>query len=87
VIFLLISIIKVIFNVYTFLVLARVVMSWATPRQSSFIFRFIYDLTEPALALCRRLLPNALTSPMDFSPVVLIIVLQLVETLLIRAIL
>ncbi|MDN5345291.1 MAG: YggT family protein, partial [Clostridia bacterium] len=50
------------------------------------IMRFIYEITEPVLAPFRRLMPRT-SIPIDFSPLIAVLVLQLVERLLISFIL
>jgi YggT family protein len=56
-------------------VLGRVLYSWINPRFEGLIGRFLYDTTEPLLAPIRRILPK--TGMIDFSPLVLLIVVGL----------
>ncbi|HEX2582136.1 MAG TPA: YggT family protein [Dongiaceae bacterium] len=73
---------------YTLILLVFVVLSWLISlrivNMSSPIVRSVYDfswrLTDPALRPIRRLLPNL--GGIDISPVVLILLLQLVQNLL-----
>jgi uncharacterized protein YggT (Ycf19 family) len=46
------------------------------------IQRFLYDVTEPYLRIFRRLLPS--TGAFDFSPIIAVIVLWVIEQVLIR---
>lgn len=46
--------------------------------------RFIYDMTEPVLGFFRRLVPVRSGFPLDFSPILAIIALQLLETAVVR---
>ena len=62
-------------------ILGRVLMSWVNPRMEGALGRFLYDTTEPLLAPIRRILPS--TGMMDFSPLVLLIVLGIVMRLLV----
>ena len=65
----------------TFILLARVLMSWVDPTFRGPVGRFLYETTEPLLAPIRRILPT--TGMMDFSPLVLLIVLGIVMRLLV----
>jgi len=51
------------------------------------VTRFIYEVTEPVLGLFRRLLPPRPSFPIDFSPILAFIVLQLLENIVTRIIL
>lgn len=55
------------------LILARVLLSWVNPRFEGTFGRFVYETTEPLLAPIRRVLPQ--TGMIDFSPLILLIVL------------
>jgi YggT family protein len=59
---------------YSFVILARVLMSWVQIDPYSPLARTIYDLTEPVLAPVRNLLPPA--GGLDFSPIIVLILLQ-----------
>jgi YggT family protein len=70
------------FNIYAFLIVARCVASWfPIPRLHS-VYQFLYDMTEPVLAPFRRV--NRMISyqlPIDLSPWLAILALQLVQSL------
>lgn len=59
---------------YSFVILARVLMSWVNIDPYSPLARIIFNLTEPLLAPVRRLLPP--TMGMDFSPIIVMVLLQ-----------
>lgn len=63
-------------QMYTFVILARVLMSWVNVDPNSQLGQVIYDLTEPVMAPVRNLLPPA--GGLDFSPIIVIILLQVV---------
>ena len=73
---------KIAFEVYNWLIIIRVFLSWIPHDPRKPIFRFLYEITEPVLAPFRRLI--GLRTAIDFSPVIAIIVLQLVESVIIR---
>ncbi|HEY7598423.1 MAG TPA: YggT family protein [Candidatus Limnocylindrales bacterium] len=62
------------------LIIGRVLLSWVNPRMDGPIARFLFETTEPLLAPIRRFLPP--TGMMDFSPLVLMLVLGVVVRLL-----
>jgi YggT family protein len=62
------------------LILGRVLFSWINPRFEGPIARFLYETTEPLLGPIRRLLPQ--TGMIDFSPLVLLLLLGMLTRLL-----
>ena len=81
----LVSVIHTVFRVYYFLIIVRVVMSWIRVGDNA-VTRFVYEMTEPVLGLFRRLIPPRPSFPLDLSPILAYVVLQLIESLLIRLI-
>ena len=75
------AIISVFVQLYSLVILARVLMSWINVDPYSPVGRVIVDLTEPVLAPVRNLLPP--TAGLDFSPIIVIVLLQFVGQLLI----
>jgi YggT family protein len=73
--------IELIIQLYSFIVLARVLMSWVNIDPYSPLARAIYNLTEPVLAPVRNILPPA--AGLDFSPIVVILLLQVVGQILV----
>ncbi len=79
-----IGVIRFVFELYSIILLARVLLSWIQVDPRNQLVQIIYQLTEPLLAPIRRVLPQ--TGGMDFSPIVafigLIVVEQIIITLL-----
>jgi YggT family protein len=75
------NVILIFIQFYTLIVLARVLMSWIQVDPYSQPARTIIDLTEPVLKPIRDLLPP--TAGLDFSPVIAIILLQIIGQILI----
>jgi len=71
------QVVQTLFDVYSFILLARVLTSWFQVDPYNPAIRILYQLTEPLLAPIRRLLPQ--TGMMDFSPIVAFVVIRLVE--------
>lgn len=61
-----------------FVVLGRVLISWVDPAGSGRISRILIDMSEPLLGPVRRILPS--TAGIDFSPIVVMILLQLLRS-------
>ena len=74
------SIIGLLIELYSFVILARVLMSWVNVDPYSPLARVIYDLTEPVLAPVRNLLPPA--AGLDFSPIIVLVLLQILGSML-----
>ncbi len=77
----LIPYIRIAFEVLDWLIIIRVLLSWIPHDPYNPIFRFIYEITEPVLAPFRRLLGRRMM--VDFSPILAIFAIQLVEMLVI----
>ena len=71
-----IGIISTLCNVLTILILLRVIVSWYLPRPTNILVVILYRLTEPILAPLRRIIPRV--GMFDFSPVVAIILIQVI---------
>jgi len=67
-------------EVLTLLILVRVVVSWVSPGQTNTLTNILYQVTEPILGPLRRIIPRV--SMLDFSPLIAVILLQVIATLL-----
>ncbi|HEY8807750.1 MAG TPA: YggT family protein [Candidatus Limnocylindria bacterium] len=74
--------INVLFLGLTIVIFGRVILSWMPSRLPWGLNDFIFSVTEPILAPIRRALPAA--AGMDFSPLIALVLLQLIEQLLLR---
>ncbi|HMM26817.1 MAG: YggT family protein [Chloroflexota bacterium] len=70
------ALLGLIIYLYSFVILARVLMSWVQVDPNSPLARTLIDLTEPVLAPIRNLLPP--TAGLDFSPIIAIVLLQVI---------
>ena len=69
-------------QIYSLIILVRVLMSWVNvDPYNSPLARTIIDITEPVLQPIRNMLPP--TGGIDFSPVIAIILLQVLGQFLI----
>jgi YggT family protein len=74
--------INVLFLGLTLVIFGRVILSWVPTHLPWGLNDFIFSVTEPILGPIRRSLPMA--AGMDFSPLIALVLLQLVEQLLLR---
>jgi len=86
--YLLISVAKVLqllINIYTFIIAGVVIVSWVGADPYNPIVRFLRQATEPVFGRVRRLLPQALfRTGLDFTPMIVLILLILVENVLVN---
>lgn len=79
-----VSFIQILFNVLLFAILGRVLISWIDPMANMRITQILHEITEPILAPIRSVLPTI--GMFDFSPIVAMLLLQLLQSLILRAI-
>lgn len=70
-------VVQVLFQLLYWAILIRVLLSWFVQDHSHPLVRILDDITEPILAPIRRALPRG--GMIDFSPIVALIAIQLVE--------
>lgn len=77
-----------IIKIYTWVVIARVFISWVSASPYNPIVRTIYLLTEPPLKKIRRFIPYLPVGAgyIDLSPLVLILLLQFLEYFAVKTI-
>ncbi len=67
----------------TIAVVGRALMSFISPQGSDPVSAVLIQITEPILAPIRQFLPEG---PLDFSPIIAIIVLQLIGSVVLRVV-
>jgi YggT family protein len=66
-------------NIYMWIVIIRVLISWINPDPYNPIVQFLRGVTDPAIDAVRRIVPGFLWSTgLDFTPLILIILIQVV---------
>jgi YggT family protein len=69
--------------VFELILLARILLSWfPNVDRSNPLIQFLYDITEPVLRPIRDFLPP--TGMMDFSPLVVFLIIQVLMQVLSR---
>ena len=75
------NLLKTVIYVHMFIIIIQIVISWVNPGAYNPITVIMYQLSEPVLKPARRLIPPA--GGFDFSPMIAIIVMQLMIILLV----
>ncbi|MCF7912166.1 MAG: YggT family protein [Candidatus Cloacimonetes bacterium] len=67
-------------DIYTFAIIIRAILSWFSLSPNNGIYRFLISITEPFLRQIRRYLPR---STVDFSPIIAIILLSILQRIIV----
>ena len=74
-----------IFDLYSFLILLNILGSWIDPYNQISIFQWIRKFTDPYLKMFKIVIPIG-NMNLDISAIIGLIVLDLVQSLLVRAV-
>lgn len=77
----------VILEMIKWLVIAAALVSWVNPDPRNPIVQFLYRCTDPILRPFRRILPPRRTGNIDFSPILVILLIYLLRAFLTRLLL
>ena len=66
-------------RLYTWVIIIRALISWVSPDPYNPIVQILSKLTEPVLRPLRRLVPPRMTGNIDLSPILAILLIQLVR--------
>ncbi|MGQ9627902.1 MAG: YggT family protein [Anaerolineae bacterium] len=75
-----IYLIELVFNFLSLAVLARVLISWLRLDPYHPISIFVYQITEPFLSPLRKIIPPV--GPLDITPIIALIIFQILERVL-----
>lgn len=76
--------VSILAEVLVIAIIARALLSWFMPAGGNPLGRMLADVTEPILAPVRRVLPPI--NGLDLSPILAIVLVQLISNLLITVI-
>ena len=74
------SLIRILCEVLTIAIIARAILSWFSPSPTNILVVILFRVTEPLLSPLRRIIPRV--GMVDFTPLVAILLLQLIIYLL-----
>lgn len=84
IVYLLIRLIVFGMRIYTFIIIARAIISWVQPNPYNPIVQLLYKLTEPVLFPIRKSLAKYLGGVgIDFSPIIAILLMNVLMRLVI----
>lgn len=78
----LIRLISNVIDLYIFVIVIRVLMSWVQPNPYNPIVQFICRLTDPFLDAVRRACPFLVVGGLDLSPIAAIFLLEITRRVL-----
>ncbi|HEY6872194.1 MAG TPA: YggT family protein [Geobacteraceae bacterium] len=76
-------ILKVVLDIYMWVIIARAVLSWVNPDPYNPIVRFLYRATEPVLYRVRRVLPDM--GGLDLSPLLVLLAIVFLQNFLVAS--
>jgi YggT family protein len=76
-------ILNMVLEVYKWITIIAVLISWVRPDPYNSIVRFLYGATEPVLKRVRRYMPSM--GGLDLSPIVVILVIIFLQSFVVRS--
>ncbi len=76
--------VDLLFTILTYAIIARALVSWFPVRQDNKLVVLLNEITEPVLVPLRRIIPKLGT--IDLTPIVAIVLLQVLQNLIVMAI-
>jgi YggT family protein len=81
------DVINIVLTMILWVVIAAALISWVSPDPRNPIVQFLYRVTEPILRPFRKILPPRRTGGIDFSPLLVILLIYFIKILLARLLL
>jgi len=80
------KVLELLIDLYTFIVLVAVLLSWVRPDPDNPLVRILRQLTEPVFYQIRKRLPSSLFRfGIDITPILVLVLLVFVETLVVNS--
>ncbi len=77
------NLINFVLGAYMWVIVGRAIISWVNPDPYNPIVRFLHDVTDPLLNRIRRVIPFSSAGGIDFSPMILILVILFLQSFLV----
>ena len=71
--------------IYSIVIMVGVLISWVSPDPFNPVVQFLRAMTEPVFAWVRRRLPFAVIGMIDLSPLVVLLIIQLLQMVVVRS--
>lgn len=78
------DVINIVLTMILWVVIAAALISWVSPDPRNPIVQFLYRVTEPILRPFRKILPPRRTGGIDFSPLLVILLIYFIKIMLAR---
>jgi YggT family protein len=78
------GILVTVIQLYSLVVVIRVLLTWFPPVTGTVLYEFLADLTDPYLNLFRRMIPPV--GMIDYSPIIAILALEALAALIARGV-
>lgn len=72
-------------NIYFWIVVISAVMTWFNPSPYNPLVRGLRKMTEPVFIRVRKWLPFTYTAGMDFSPIVVLVAIELANRIVVKS--
>jgi len=79
----LVTFIELLFTIFYFAILGRVILSWISPRGNDPVSPLLYQITEPILKPIRQVVPPL--GMFDLTPMIALILLTVIQGILFRS--
>jgi YggT family protein len=76
------QLLQMVFQVYTLILIVRVLITWVNPDPFNPVVQFLSRVTDPVLEPLRRVIPPL--GPIDISPIIALLLLQALQHFIVR---
>ncbi len=77
------TILDYVLTIYMWIIIIRALLSWVNPDPYNPIVQTLYRITDPVLYKIRRMLPITYSFGIDFSPVIVILIIYFLQLFLV----
>jgi YggT family protein len=78
------KVLDIVLTIFTWIIIARAILSWVSPDPYNPIVRFIHKITEPVLYQVRRKIPLNFGG-IDFSPIIILLAVIFLQQFVVQS--
>jgi len=78
------KVLDIVLTIFTWIIIARAILSWVSPDPYNPIVRFIHKITEPVLYQVRRKIPLSFGG-IDFSPIIILLAVIFLQQFVVQS--